>query len=186
MNNANMNNTIYAKRKRFLQRRCNYNLNSLESYYNIDKSKFKISLAPFDETNDKLEIKYEYIYPNDVNEIKTILKNNILRCNNVYLPSEINRIIVNHIQDRDFISININIECPENYPFESLKWSLINTRTNIGSLKFTPKQLDDYFKFQVEEYNKLLTRNTSVILHVDKEIIMFISGIYTAFDYFIQ
>lgn len=174
-------NLIYNRRKNMLKTRCD--LNKLESYYNINN--FNISLQTIDETNDNLHIKYEQFYNRDeIQEIKHIFDNNILKCENLYLPIEINSIIYNYIQKKEYTYINININCSQKYPFRPLYWTLIDTHTNINSPNFNNEQLNEYFKFKVESFNKQLKEDLSSILHVDGEIILFISQMNDSLDYF--
>jgi len=176
-----MSNRIYNTRKRFFQRQCNLNLNHIEKYYNIND--FKVSLKKIDDINDKLILNYERIFETD--RIKKILKNNYITCNRVILPIELNDIIIHFLQYRDYINIVININIPEQYLFISLNWSLILAQTNIITKKYTPKELSIFFNYQIENYNDRMLKNTNPSLHIDKEILIFISNILDAFRWFI-
>ena len=175
-----MSNRIYNIRKENLFR--HYNLNHLEKYYDIDK--YQILLKSIDDLTDKLVI--QYLKKGDINEIKSILSTNVLRCNQLQLPIELNRIIITYIQE-DYLNINIKVECPEHYPFVMLNWTLINTETNIISKNFTAKQLNKFLTYHVESFNDLLKQpyNEIPTMGIDKLIVLFVSNIYVPLDYFI-
>ena len=91
-----------------------------------------------------------------------------------YLPYELNKSIA-EFNDVN-IHLTIEIRDTDNYPFKPPIWSILNIISNIYNI-------DKYYQFIINEFNKTLNRSWSPYLWCEKEILLFIT-IINNFEYF--
>lgn len=172
----------HHKRIRQLKQRYNIDLNYLENFYKLDN--INISLSTINDETELLKIKH---FRNNVSEsdykiIKSIFYNNLLQCNNIYIPYELNQIILDYYQPYDYISLKFNINFSWDYPFKSPNWIFIDAITNTGLEN--KNNIIKFFQDKVETHNSMLSKNWCAIIYIEKDILQFITNVYESFEYF--
>ena len=90
------------------------------------------------------------------------------------MPYELNKSIA-EFNDVN-IHLTIEIRDTDNYPFKPPIWSIFNIISNIYNI-------DIYYQFIINEFNKTLNRSWSPYSWCEKEILLFIT-IINNFEYF--
>jgi hypothetical protein len=80
-----------------------------------------------------------------------------------------------------YLTIKTKIVYPQDYPFDPPQWSLICVKHNIESRI----NLKEYYEYLVETHNNKYTIDWSPAIHIDIDILDFISKI-NHFDYLID
>jgi ubiquitin-protein ligase len=80
-----------------------------------------------------------------------------------------------------YLTIKTKIIYPQDYPFEPPQWSLVCVKHNIESRM----NLKEYYEYLVETHNNKYTIDWSPAIHIDIDILDFISKI-NHFDYLIE
>jgi hypothetical protein len=80
-----------------------------------------------------------------------------------------------------YLTIKTKIVYPQDYPFEPPQWSLVCVKHNIESRM----NLKEYYEYLVETHNNKYTIDWSPAIHIDIDILDFISKI-NHFDYLLE
>ena len=80
-----------------------------------------------------------------------------------------------------YLTIKTKIIYPQDYPFEPPQWSLVCVKHNIESRM----NLKEYYEYLVETHNNKYSIDWSPAIHIDIDILDFISKI-NHFDYLIE
>jgi hypothetical protein len=80
-----------------------------------------------------------------------------------------------------YLTIKTKIVYPQDYPFEPPQWSLVCVKHNIESRM----NLKEYYEYLVETHNNKYSIDWSPAIHIDIDILDFISKI-NHFDYLIE
>jgi hypothetical protein len=80
-----------------------------------------------------------------------------------------------------YLTIKTKIIYPQDYPFEPPQWSLVCVKHNIESRM----NLKEYYEYLVETHNNKYTIDWSPAIHIDIDILDFISKI-NHFDYLLE
>jgi len=80
-----------------------------------------------------------------------------------------------------YLTIKTKIVYPQDYPFDPPQWSLVCVKHNIESRM----NLKEYYEYLIETHNNKYTIDWSPAIHIDIDILDFISKI-NHFDYLIE
>ena len=137
------------------------NYHDLEDYYGI--SNFKLT---HNRTGNKIKLNIYYFKKSRHYEF-------------IELPSEINNIISEYTPV--FISINLEIIFPNDYPMRNPIFSFINIENNVSN---SPINLEEYYKYIINNHNEQYKKYWSPAISIPVNILDFIQKI-NHFEYII-
>lgn len=158
------------------------NHGTLENYYCLQQPTFghyKIN-HNFNIIDDLVDTSIIHIKYLSVDE-ESIIKYLLIINHYIGLPIELNPIIANYILSKRYLNLSVRISYSENYPFEPPSWSLISVKSNI----FNVSNLNEYFKYLIDNHNQQFNDrcNWSAILHIDKNVLHFLTMINRFIEY---
>jgi len=138
----------------------------LEDYYGIQNTATR-----------KLKINHVLTQPNKI--ILNICFENARYYDFINLPQEISRIISEYVPT--VIKIRVEIAFPNNYPFKQSIYSFMNVEHNLSN---SPVNLEEYYKYVVDNHNAQYRHYWSPAIEIDKDILDFVRKI-NHFDYLV-
>ena len=149
--------TSKAKRRRIAYFKEQLEKRSLQDIIDIpNKSGFiynYLKLKDYD--NERININLRYLYSQDF-------------CYFAGIPLDVNILINKYLLA--YISLDLTMIIPLNYPFNPVKWVLSSVKTN-----YDYKFLTKYYYDKVKYYNDNLSLDWSIATLIDKEILSFIA-----------
>ena len=134
-----------------------YNLQTVIGMDNIPNGEYSIDLTSYD-TYCILHVHYT-----NTRNTFDLLRNNILE-----LPPEINSMISAYLPS--YLILNIRIDFPPNYPFDSPIWSLIDCADHLVS---SLQHAEEYYKYIINTHNTSNILNWSPAVKIDNDILVF-------------
>ena len=108
--------------------------------------------------------------------LSTFKKNIYYNINFIQLPEELNDIINSFLTET--VSIDIYIKISKGYPFTTLQFYIKSITCN----KDFGYYLQKLYNYRTDNYNDKLKDNWGAVWHLDKNILDFVSTIFSDFD----
>jgi hypothetical protein len=125
---------------------------------------------------ETLNIKLKHVCNSYISFNITFKKNMYYNVNFINLPEELNDIINSFLTET--ISIDIYITTYNNYPFAGLRFYIQNITCN----KDFGYYLKEFYNYRIEKYNEKLNEEWCAAWAIDKNILDFVSTIFSDFD----